>query len=79
MRSFFYKDHTIVITGKPAGSADDPVGFIPLAVISWNKPDFQRRVMHAIKLQQLYSTPEEASAAALEEAKAWVEFHRLER
>lgn len=79
MGSLFYKDHTIVNTGRPAGSVEDPVGYLPVAVISWNRPDLRRRVMHILKADKLYETVEEASAVALEQAKAWVEHHELER
>ena len=79
MGSLFYKDHAIVNTGRPAGSVEDPVGFTPVAVITWNRPDLLRRVMYVLKSQKLYPTPEEASAVALEQAKVWVERHRLER
>lgn len=78
MASLFYKDHAIVNTGRPAGSVEDPVGFTPVAVISWNRPDLRRRVMHILKSQKLYPTAEEASAVALEQAKAWVERHTRE-
>jgi hypothetical protein len=77
--SLFYKDHAIVITGRPAGSADDPVGYVPVAVISWNRPDVRRRVMQVLKSEKLCDTPEQASAVALEQAKAWVERHRVKR
>jgi hypothetical protein len=79
MGSFFYKDHAIVNRGWPAGSAEDPVGFMPLAVISWNTPDLRRRVMQVLKSQKLYRSAEEASVVALEQAKAWVECHLRER
>jgi hypothetical protein len=75
----FYKDHAIVITGRPAGAADDPVGYLPVAVISWNRPDVRRRVMQVLKSEKLCKTPEEATAIALEQAKTWVERHRRER
>jgi hypothetical protein len=55
------------------------VGYLPLAVISWRRPDGSCRVLHFPKSQRLYPTPEEASAVALEQAKAWVEHHMLER
>jgi hypothetical protein len=35
--------------------------------------------MHILKADKLYETVEEASAVALEQAKAWVEHHELER
>ena len=79
MGSLFYKDHTIVSSGRPAGSADDPVGYLPVAVISWSRPDSNRRVLHLLKSEKLYPTANEASAVALEQAKAWVEHHMLER
>jgi hypothetical protein len=78
MGSFLYKDHAIINTGRPAGSVEDPVGFMPLAVISWNTPDLRRRVMQILKSQKIYRSAEEASAVALEQAKAWVERHILD-
>jgi hypothetical protein len=75
MVSLFYKDHTIVNTGRPAGSVEDPVGFLPIAVISWDIPDQSRRGMHILKSRGLYRTAGEASAAALEEAKLLVDRH----
>jgi len=79
MGSMFYKNHTIVNTGRPAGSAEDPVGYLPMAVITWNRPDLRRRVMQIVKSEKLHETAEEASAVALEQAKAWIEHHSRER
>jgi hypothetical protein len=79
MVCLFYKDHAIVTSGRPAGSVEEPVGYLPVAVISWSKPDLQRQVMHTLKSQKVYDTPEEASATALEQAKAWVHHHDLHR
>ena len=75
----FYKDHAIVTTGRPAGSVEDPIGYLPVAVVSWNTPDLRRRVMQVLKSEKLYPTSDEAGAVALEKAKAWVERHALER
>jgi hypothetical protein len=75
----FYKDYAIVNTARPAGSADDPVGYIPVAVVSWDRPDVSRRIMQVIKSEKLCNTLEEASAVALEQAKVWIERHKLER
>jgi hypothetical protein len=79
MGSLFYKDHSIVVTGKPEGSVDDPVGYVPVAVISWDRPDVRRRVMQIIRSEKLCKSPEEASSVALEQAKLWVERHTLKR
>jgi hypothetical protein len=70
-----YKDHTIVNTGRLVGSVDDPAGFLPMAIVTWYWPDQSRRVMQVLKSRQLYHTPEEASAAALQKAKLWVDGH----
>jgi hypothetical protein len=75
MARLFYKDYAIINAAKRAGSADDPVGYAPMAVISWDRPDLRRRVMQILKSEKVYSTVEEASAVALEHAKAWVERH----
>jgi hypothetical protein len=74
-----YKDHAIVNTARPAGSPDDPAGYIPVAVVTWDRPDVRRRVMQVIQSEKLCKTPEEASILALEQAKAWVERHKFER
>ena len=79
MGSLFYKDHAIVTTARPAGSVGDPVGYLPVAVISWNKPDLQRRVTQILKSEKFCETPEEATAVALEQAKAWIEHHKIVR
>ena len=50
-----------------------------MAVITWNRPDLRRRVMQIVKSEKLYETAEEASAVALEQAKAWIEHHSRER
>jgi hypothetical protein len=75
MAPVIYKDHTIIASGKPDGAADDPAGFVPVAVIAWSRPDRQRRVMHILKSTTLYARAEEAQVAALKNAKAWVDFH----
>ena len=77
MGQVLYKNHLIVNTGRPSGTGGDPAGFIPVAAISWKTPDSKRN-MYLIKLRKLYPTVEDASAAALQEAKAWVDSHRLD-
>jgi hypothetical protein len=75
MGNVLYKDHAIVASGKPAGAPDDAIGFTPVAVITWDKPDEQRRVMYILKSKDVYMSVEEASVKALEQAKQWVERH----
>jgi hypothetical protein len=76
MGQFHYKEYTIVYTGRPSGSAEDPAGFIPVAVITW-QATATRRATHFVKLSELRATAEEARAAAAEAAKAWVDRHSL--
>ena len=78
MSKVFYKDHTIVNSGRPVGSVENPAGFSPLALISWNLPDKQRRVMHRLQFGTPYATAEQAAAAALKKAKAWVDSHSVQ-
>ncbi|HEX2225755.1 MAG TPA: hypothetical protein VHM64_01350 [Candidatus Binatia bacterium] len=76
MAQFHYKEYTIVNTGRPSGSAEDPVGFIPVAVITWQATPYKRAV-HFVKFSELRATAEEARATAAEAAKAWVDNHSL--
>jgi hypothetical protein len=78
MGRVLYKDHTIVNTGRRTGSGKSSAGFIPVAVITWKVPDNQRRIMYLLKLRKLYSTVDGASTAALQEAKLWVDRHRID-
>lgn len=77
MVKVFYKNHTIINTGLPEGSVQDPIGFVPLALISWNRPDRQRRVMQRLQFGTLYSSTEDAAKAALKKAKAWIDHHHI--
>ena len=58
-------------------SGQNAAAYLPTAVISWNMPDRLRSVMYCLRLQKLYRSLEDARAAALEEAKAWVDRHSL--
>ncbi len=68
-----------LILADPPAPVEDPIGYLPVAVVSWNTPDLRRRVMQVLKSEKLYPTSDEAGAVALEKAKAWVERHALER
>jgi hypothetical protein len=75
MGRILYKDHTIVNSGRPFSHRE--AGYIAVAAISWQTRDGIGDV-HLLSLMELYPTEEEASAAALEEAKAWIDRHRRE-
>jgi hypothetical protein len=75
MGHVLYKDHTIVNTARPFSRRD--VGFIAAAEISWRTRTGISDV-HLLSLTKLYPTKEEASTAALEVAKAWVDRHSLD-
>ena len=76
MRQTVYKNHTIVNTGRPF-SRYVSRGFVATAAISWETREGSRDV-HLFSLTALYPTEEDASTAALEEAKAWIDRHNLE-
>ena len=69
-----YKGHTIVAGAAPSHTAPN---FIPVAYISWKLPGDQSS-SYAMVPDERYLTFEEASAAALSEAKAWVDRHAEE-
>jgi hypothetical protein len=66
-----YKGHTIVAGAAPSHTAPN---FIPLAYIAW-KFRADRSRSYAMVSDERYSTFEEASTAALSDAKAWVDRH----
>lgn len=72
-----YKGHTIITTARESASIEDSTSYNPTAVISWNRPDRLRRVMFCLISDKLYRSSDDARAAALEEAKAWVDRHAL--
>jgi hypothetical protein len=76
MRRIVYKNHTIVNTGRPF-SRYVSRGFVASAAISWETREGSGDV-HLFSLTALYPTEEEASTAALEDAKAWIDRHSLE-
>jgi hypothetical protein len=69
-----YKDHIIVNSGRPFSRREASGGFVAVASISWQTRDGAGDV-HLLSLNKLYATEAEASAAALEEARAWVDRH----
>jgi hypothetical protein len=76
MRQTVYKNHTIVHTGRPF-SRYVSAGFVAAAAISWETREGSGDI-HLFSLITLYPTEEEASTAALEEAKTWIDRHSLE-
>ncbi len=76
MGEVLYKDHTIVSTSRPFSRRETSPGFIAAATISWQTGDGISDV-YLLSLIKLYPTEEEASTAALKEAKAWVDRHNL--
>jgi hypothetical protein len=66
-----YKSHTIVAGGSRSQTADN---YIAVAYIAWEITPGQRGT-HALMLPGRYASFEEASAAAVDEAKAWVDRH----
>jgi hypothetical protein len=73
----YYRDHTIINIARPSQSGFQFAAYIAMAVISWKMPDRFRCVMHCLKLPDSYRSLEDARTAALVEAKAWVDRHRL--
>jgi hypothetical protein len=73
-----YKDHTIVNGARRPGFGDTSEGFIPVAVITWQMPDSRRRIMQLVKMRKVYSSADEASIVALEEAKRWIDTHPVD-
>jgi hypothetical protein len=73
--SLVYKNHKIVHSGRPFSQRES--GFIAAAAISWQTTDGTADV-HLLSLIKLYSTEEEASTAALEAAKTWIDRHHFE-
>jgi hypothetical protein len=69
-----YKNHTIVNSGRPFSLREASEGFIAVAAISWQTSDGLGDV-YLLSLIKLYPTKEEASSAALADAKAWVDRH----
>jgi hypothetical protein len=69
-----YKNHTVIAGAAPSHTSST---FIPVVYIAWEiKPN--ERQSHSIVSDARYSTFEQASAAALDEAKAWVDRHTAE-
>lgn len=77
MRQIVYKNHTIVNTGRPFSHYNTSAGFVAAAAISWQTREGSGDI-HLFSLFTLYPTEEEASTAALEEAKVWIDRHSLE-
>jgi hypothetical protein len=66
-----YKRHMIVAGGSKSTTADN---YIPVAYIGWDIPAGERN-SYALVASERFATFEEASAFALEAAKAWVNRH----
>jgi hypothetical protein len=77
MGQVIYNDHTILHTSRPSSRREDSAGFIAVAAISWQTRDGVGDV-HLLRLSELYPTEEEASTAALEEGKRWVDSHQVD-
>jgi hypothetical protein len=69
-----YKRHTIVAGASRSQTAEN---FIPVAYIAWEVTAGDRG-SHAMMSRDRFPTFEEASAFALEAAKAWVDRHAEE-
>jgi hypothetical protein len=71
----FYRDHTISNVSRLYGSGRDPAQVTPIALITWSRPDALRCVMCRVICEKLYPTEEDASVAAIEQARMWVDRH----
>jgi hypothetical protein len=72
MSSLLYKGHSIIY----AAALDELTGkYVPTGQIVWHTVK-RRHGAHSFTLSKLFSTANEAKAAAVEEAMAWAE-HRL--
>jgi hypothetical protein len=69
MGTLLYKDHAIIAAGK----RDSITGkYKPTVHIAWQTPD-GRRETHSFSLPNRCATFDEASSAAVEAAKTWVD------
>ena len=73
--STVYKNHRIIHSGRPFSPRESR--FIAVADISRQTKDGTPNV-HLLSLAKLYATEEEASTAALDAAKAWIDRHHRE-
>jgi hypothetical protein len=73
-----YKDHTIISIVRMSTPVEDPAKYFSVAMISWKLPDRQRRIMYCLTLERLFRSVEDARSAAIERAKAWVDYHNRE-
>jgi hypothetical protein len=72
-----YKNHTIVYSSREIKINKERRHFIPLAVIAWTDFTTGKSHVHSLRFRAGYTSPEQARAVALSQAKYWVD-HRLE-
>jgi hypothetical protein len=70
----YYKHHIIVAGASRSQTADN---FVPVAYIAWELTVGERG-RHAMISSERFPTFEDASSAAVEDAKAWVDRHAAE-